>query len=177
MFAQSCYAPVYSCRQTVQIHYSNTHKQKLEGEQRRCHFCVFIPQQTSVSDNQTFESPTFIFFLCGTKCQQYRSNSSPINYTENLWTSKCHPETLHLTRCNREWRCDFITNTNFLADPQRIVHIHPSSHNHSYSHTCIEWHLQSQRVPVCPLSILGCDRFWSLFLCSPNCHRTTVDVM
>lgn len=31
------------------------------------------------------------------KCQPYRSNTSLINYTENLWTSKCHPETPHLT--------------------------------------------------------------------------------
>lgn len=36
-------------------------------------------------------------FSVWTKCQLYRSNNSLINYTENLWTSKCHPKTLHLT--------------------------------------------------------------------------------
>lgn len=77
----------------------NTHLQP-HREGGRTLIYMNRPGQMCCLQARTFESPSArcnrakkAHLSVQAKCQQFRSNTSLINYTENLWTGKCHPET------------------------------------------------------------------------------------
>lgn len=80
-------------------------RQRLE-EKKRSHYMLHSSTtnlsrwQRWINETLTEQESAFFLFSCTrlNASSSYRSNSRLINYTENLWTSKCHPKTSRLTR-------------------------------------------------------------------------------
>lgn len=112
------------------------------------------------------------------KCHPCRSNSGLINYTRNLWTTKCQPETSHLTglwgghggTVLMWWR----RKVSFVGDMKKKKHSNiqlcavsvAHTRSHTRCHSAASLHLlhhhlrQQQRhhLPLPPLSANGSDR-------------------
>lgn len=120
------------------------------------------------------------------KCHMGRSSSVLINYTGNLWTTKCHPETSHLTGLGRD--C-----INVMEKEGRLCQQH--THKKTPSQLCL-WctKANTHRLPLCSLPpspptppppapkalappgpLIGQWQWqiWSHLLHPPNCLRTS----
>lgn len=99
----------------------------------------------------------FFFLRMGLKCQQCRSNSSLINYTENLWTSKCHRKTAHMRRSMEGIKRQYLYQRGWFLFLSEVPYIHQNTHKRA-SHSTSETRTESDWVPVCPPSIYSFDR-------------------